>query len=193
MHKKDFDDMSDDEVTPEMREAVAMYLEATNRGETPTVFGQSEEWQRAVALLNLPKQAAKRGTNVEMAWQYFQARHFEVATQEASLGNYIAHQNDKEMLKESGLSKPTLEALKNDPTPIRDLKGYELNDYAALARRYGVKDNAFPRMLKWLKSVGKSFMSPSMSGGMVYARDEESRKQGLSETDLADKLNDKED
>ena len=62
---------------------------------------------------------------------------------------------------------------------MEELKGYQLNDYAALARRYGVKDSAFPRMLRWLKGLGKSFAFPSLntSSGMVFAREEETRHQ----------------
>ncbi len=89
------------------------------------------------------------------------------------------------------MPKNTLEAIQADATPLEQLKGYKLNDYAALAKRYGIKDNLFPRMLKWLKGLGKNLALPQsqMGGrGMVFARDEEARRHGVNEAQLAEHL-----
>ena len=182
----------EEEINPQMQEALAAYFEARNGGQvskTPTEWlsvAQLAEWQQAQALLEIPGRALETRPSVEMAWQSFRSRSFAVTPD--SLGNYVTNalaQAEQTTLKESGLSKATLEALRADPTPIEKLKNYELDDYAALARRYEVKDSTFPRMLKWLKALGKSLTLPTTGStrGMVFAREDEPR-QGLSEAEL---------
>ncbi len=193
----------DEEITPEIQEALAAYFEQMNGAETtsdPAVLLASmpsevlAQWQQAMALLSVPQRAALQTMSVETAWQSFRARAFTPASvQQASLGGYVAEtlaHSEQTALKESGLSRPTLEALKSDPTPLNELKGYKLNDYAALARRYGVEDSLFPRMLKWLKGLGNklSVSSPGAPRGMVFARDEEPHQPTLTETELAQHL-----
>ena len=188
-----------EEMEPALQEALAVYFEQGSDW-TPAQISnlsaaQQTEWQQMQALLKLPQAALEVRPSVASAWQSFRSSHFEMATatETASLGNYVAQaldQQEQTTLKESGLSKATLEALKADNTPLESLKDYELNDYARLARRYEVKDNAFPRMLKWLKGLSKSltFSSGNFSRGAVFARDEETRPQKLNETDLAQEL-----
>jgi hypothetical protein len=195
----------DSEVAPEMREALAMYFEKLNGGEVdPAVEpaallanGQPEtqtEWQRTMALLQMPQRYSQIGPSVDTAWQRFRTRAFDGATaaETVSLGGYVA-QNEQNVIDESGLPSTTLEALKADPTPLSELKGYRINDYADLARRYGVEDSLFPRMLKWLKGLGKGLTAPSSGSmrGMVFARDEEARQPGLSEAELSEELDKK--
>src|SRR5262249_31656384 len=145
-----------------------------------------------VALLQMPQRTSQAKPSVDTAWQRFRAKAFEGATESVSLGGYVA-QNEQDVIQESGLPSTTLEALKADPTPLSELKGYQINDYANLARRYGVEDSLFPRMLKWLKGLGKSLTAPSSGAmrGMVFARDEEPRQPGLSETELSEELSKK--
>ena len=192
----------DGEVAPEMREALASYFEKLNGGEIDPAIDPAAllatahpetqaEWQRTMALLKVSQRQGQAVTSVNAAWQRFRTRAFENATAEAaSLGGYVA-QNEQDAIQESGLPATTHEALKSDPTPLAELKGYRINDYADLARRYGVEDSLFPRMLKWLKGLGKSLTAPSSGGamrGMVFARDEEARQSGLSETELSEEL-----
>jgi hypothetical protein len=180
-------------VTPEFREALAVYFERKN-GSLETVETAARLSQPVVALLALPERWGHQTPNVDAAWQRFQQRAFSPATQQAaslSLGGYVSQaltQSEASTVVESGLPKATLEAITADSTSLDELKGYQLNDYADLARRYGVKDSAFPRMLRWLKGLGKSFALPSLgsSGGMVFAREEEVRQPGLSEAELAE-------
>lgn len=195
---------SDDEVNPQMQEAIAAYFEQQNGGpvaDLSTLLNTEAqvEWQRTVTLLEVPKRVAQSAIStaaMESAWQKFRVQAFDVPPlAQVSLGGYVAQamaQSEQTTLNESGLARPTLEALKADPTPISELKDYELNDYAALARRYGVKDTAFPRMLKWLKSLGKNFAFPSLNAnpgrGMVFAREDEPRQPGMSEQELAENM-----
>ncbi|HEX2914263.1 MAG TPA: hypothetical protein VH186_25920 [Chloroflexia bacterium] len=190
-----------DEVAPELNEALAAYFEGANGGdvsrEPEDIISKSSsavqaEWQQFQALLQAP---AKAAPSLDSAWQRFRVRAFEVApvTQPESLGIYVSealNKNEQAAISDSGLNRATLEALKNDPTPVAAMKDYQLNDYVALARRYGVKDSAFPRVLKWLKGLAKSLSAPSYGGsrGMVFAREDEKREQGLSETELAQQL-----
>ncbi len=191
------------EVSPEMQEAIAAYFEQHNGGEisrTPETWlseGQQTEWEQTQTLLNVPQRLLVSRPVLDAAWASFKVRAFEMpVTAEGSLGAYVASALDtaeQTTLHESGLSRTTLEALKVDNTPIEKLKDYELNDYAALARRYNIKDNAFPRMLKWLKGLGKSLTTAglNLNRGMVFARDEEVRQPGLSEAELAASLEQK--
>lgn len=191
------------EVSPEFQEALAVYLERVNSAEVTSevmAFASNSETglgPQVEALLEIPRRLERQTPDVNAAWQRFQQRAFSHATvsQEVSvsLGRYVSQaldQNEASAIVESGLPKATLEAIKADSTSIEELKGYQLNDYAALARRYGVKDSAFPRMLRWLKGLGKSFAFPSMnpSSGMVFAREEEVRRQGLNEAELVEQL-----
>jgi hypothetical protein len=182
-------------VTPEFREALAVYFERKN-GSLETVETNARLSQPVAALLALPERLGRQTPDVDAAWQRFQQRAFSPASRPAaslSLGSYVSQaltQSEASTVVESGLPKATLEAISADSTSLDELKGYQLNDYAALARRYGVKDSAFPRMLRWLKGLGKSFALPALgsSGGMVFAREEEVRQPGLSEAELAEKL-----
>jgi hypothetical protein len=185
------------EVAPAMREALAQYFEQLNSGEAdPTVGLETTspealaDWQHTLALLQLPQRLNQQPPSVDAAWQRFRARVFDqTATQSVNLGSYVA-QNEQLVIQESGLPQPTLEALKADPTPLSDLKNYQVKDYAALARRYDVEDSLFPRMLKWLKGLGKNLVAPSSGPvrGMVFARDDEPRQPGLKEHELAEEL-----
>ena len=190
-----------EDVTAELSERLAEYLEGVNSGQTVTAakIAGNEEWQRISALLEIPGRSAPSvaRTPVDSAWNNFRLRAFDLkpaAQLEAnSLGSYVTRQlekDEKAALSESGLSKNTLEAFKTDATPLDQLKGYGLNEYAALAKRHGVKDSGFPRMLKWLKSLGKNFALPQgqPGRGMVFARDEEARQPGLDEAQLAEQL-----
>jgi hypothetical protein len=191
-------------VTPEFQEALAVYFEhlngAEDAGEAAVSNSASLEPQME-ALLGLPGRLTPRSSDVNSAWMRFKQRSFSptLVAQEnkASLGHYVSQaldQNEASAISESGLSKTTLEAIKADGTSMDELRGYQLNDYASLARRYGVKDSAFPRMLRWLKGLGKSLTLPSFgtSGSMVFAREEEARRQGLSEVELAEHLEESE-
>jgi hypothetical protein len=186
-------------VTPEFQEALAVYFERLNgaEGSGDIVANSASLDPQVEALLGLLGRLKPRSSDVDSAWMRFKQRSFSpaVATQEntASLGHYVSQaldQNEASAISESGLSKSTLEAIKADRTSMDDLRGYQLNDYANLARQYGVKDSAFPRMLRWLKGLGKSLTLPSFgtSGSMVFAREEEARRQGLSEAELAEHL-----
>ena len=187
----------EDEVNIEWQEALAAYFESHNGGEVSAIptarltDRQQADWLAAQALLGIPERALEVRPSVETAWQSFRAARFEVApTSDAvSLGSYVAR-HEQTTLKDSGLSPATVEALKADPTPLETLRGYELNDYAALARRYDVKDSAFPRMLKWLKALGKSLTLPTANParGMMFAREDEVRTPGLSEAELLESL-----
>jgi hypothetical protein len=195
-----------DEVTPEFREALAVYFERLNGAEVSgeavallsTMKAQpAADWARVEALLEVPDRLDRQTPDVDRAWQSFQQRAFsglaETQAASLSLGRYVSEalaRNETSAIVESGLPKATLEAIQSDATSLDDLKGYQLNDYADLARRYGVKDSAFPRMLRWLKGLGKSFTFPALgqSGGLVFAREEEVRKQGLNEAELAEQL-----
>ncbi len=191
------------EVSPEFQEALALYLERVNSTEVTSevmAFANKSETglgPQVEALLEIPRRLERQTPDVNAAWQRFQQRAFSrvAVSQEAtaSLGRYVSEaldQNESSAMVESGLPKAILEAIKTDLTSIEELKGYQLNDYAALARRYGVKDSAFPRMLRWLKGLGKTFAFPSMnpSSGMVFAREEEVRRQGLNEAELVEQL-----
>lgn len=186
------------EVSSRFSEAVAAYFEQRN-GETlseafATADETDEELRRAVALLQLTERAGQAQPDVNNAWQMFRAKAFvPVAAPEAgSLGNYVTETLDAaEAVKASGLPREALEALRQDRTPLAELKDFELADYAAMAKRYGVKDAVFPRMLKWLKGLGKNFAAPSLGGGMsrgmVFAREEEYEHR-VSEAHMAEEL-----
>lgn len=205
---KEVNSTSDDDnlgVTSAFQETLAVYFERLNdAGSSSDVIAKSTSLEPQVeTLLALPGRLKPRPSDVDSAWMRFKQRSFSatVETQEAaaaSLGRYVSQalvQNEASAIVESGLSKSTLEAIKADQTSMDELRGYQLNDYADLARRYGVKDSAFPRMLRWLKGLGKSFSMPSFntSGGMVFAREEEVRRQGLDEAELAEQLEQPED
>lgn len=190
-------------VTSEFQEALAVYFECLNGAESSSeaVAGSANLEPQVDALLSLPGRLKPRSSDVDGAWMRFKQRSFSpvAATQKdtASLGLYVSQaldRNEASAISESGLSKSTLEAIKADRTSMDELRGYQLNDYANLARRYGVKDSAFPRMLRWLKGLGKSLALPSFnpSGSMVFAREEEVRRQGLSEAELAGQLEESE-
>ena len=98
-------------------------------------------------------------------------------------------QNDRE-LKSIGLPDPTLRAMSQDATPLAAFQSYNFDDYAQLAKRYGVKNDLFPRVLKWIKKLGKSLSMPSgasFGSGVVFAREEE-HNRSLSEAELAQAL-----
>ncbi|MBN9389277.1 MAG: hypothetical protein J0I20_14710 [Chloroflexi bacterium] len=186
-------------VTPEFQEALAVYFERLNgpEGSGKVIANSASLDPQVESLLGLPGRLKPRSSDVDSAWMRFKQRSFSpaVVAQEntASLGHYVSQaldQNEASAITESGLSKSTLEAIKADRTSMDELRGYQLNDYANLARQYGVKDSAFPRMLRWLKGLGKSLTLPSFgsSGSMVFAREEEARRQGLSEAELAEHL-----
>ncbi len=201
-----YDQFGSDEVSSELSERLAEYLEGLNTGQTVPValMDGDEEWTRLTGLLQTPRRMTLAAATlpVESAWQSFRMRAFEVKpalqpevqAQDNSLGSYVAQAlaaNEQATLNESGLPKNTLEAFQVDATPLAQLKGYKLDDYAALAKRYGIKDNLFPRMLKWLKGLGKNLALPAsqLGGrGMVFARDEEARRQGVHEAQLAEDL-----
>lgn len=202
-------DEADLAVAPEFREALAVYFERLNgpgeaeSSQAAARFSSPDPQLEGVqALLELPDRLARQTPAVDSAWQRFQQRAFSRTAQtqaaEASLGGYVSQalaQSEASTVVESGLPKATLEAIQADSTTLDELKGYQLNDYAALARRYGVKDSAFPRMLRWLKGLGKSLAFPSAGpvGGMVFAREEEVRQPGLKEAELAEQLEQPED
>lgn len=183
-------------ISPQLTEALAIYLENLNGGsETldPAVLFKNEphliaEWQQLVTLLRVPQSAKQQPLSAGSAWQKFRSRAFDVvAVAPESLGSYIAV-NEQAALAESGLSPATLEKMKNDPTLLKDLKHYELKDFVDVARRNGVNDTTFPRMLKWLKGLGKSLFAPPSNTRLRFAR-EEDYKQGLSESEIVEKLN----
>jgi hypothetical protein len=145
-----------------MADAIAEYLEQMNTGTLPDAKSFAARYTNlnqtdlvaSLNLLGLPRQTIK--PDVNGAWLKFSSKNFNPAYQPLSLGSYIQqalNSGDKELAK---LPHASLEALKQDQTPISALKDYELRDYAALAKRYGVKDSLFPRMLKWLKGVAKT-------------------------------------
>jgi hypothetical protein len=186
-------------VTSEFQEALAVYFERLNdAGSSSDMLAGSTSLEPQVeVLLALPGRLKHRPADLDSAWMRFKQRSFSAATETqqatASLGRYVSQaldHNEASAIVESGLPKSTLEAIKADRTSMDELRGYQLNDYADLARRYGVKDSAFPRMLRWLKGLGKSFTLPSFnpSGGMVFAREEEVRRQGLNEAELAEQV-----
>jgi hypothetical protein len=191
---------NEDNITPEFQEALAVYFERLNGEGSSEVVALSARTEvglgtQVEALLEIPRRLERRSVGADVAWQRFQKRNFSpvAEAQKDSLGRYVSQaldQNESAAVVESGLSKSILEAIKSDATSMEELKGYQLNDYAALARRYDVKDSAFPRMLRWLKGLGKSFAMPSLnpSAGMVFAREEEIRQQGLSEAELAEQI-----
>lgn len=183
-----------------MAEAITAFIEELNNGQIPDPASfarnypnaQQSELEMSLRLLAAPRKASVT-PDVNTAWQNFSARVFTVpATETVSLGNYVAQaldQKDPE-LTASKLSVAALEAMKQDDTPLTALRGYQLNDYADLAKRYGVKDAAFPRMLKWLKNAAKSFSSnPGALRGVAFARPAE-RQQELSEKEIAAALED---
>ena len=190
----------EDTLTPEFQEALAAYFESLNspnRHEEPLARSVAGLGPQVEALLEIPRRLERQEPDVNSAWQRFQQRNFS-QTASDSLGRYVSQalaQNETSAIAESGLPKDTLEAIKSDATSMEVLKGYQLTDYAALARRYGVKDSAFPRMLRWLKGLGKSLSFPALntSSGMVFAREEEVRHQGLNEAELAEQLEKPED
>lgn len=199
---KEVTSTSDDDnlgVTSEFQEALVVRFERLNSaGNASDAAAQSVSLEPQVeALLVLPSRLKPQPSDVDGAWMRFKQRSFSQAAETqptvASLGRYVAQaldHNEASTVTESGLSKSTLEAIKSDSTSMEDLRGYQLNDYADLARRYGVKDTAFPRMLRWLKGLGKSLTLPSFntSSNMVFAREEEVRRQGLNEAELAGQL-----
>lgn len=189
----------DEPVEARFSEALAAYFEQRNgEASAPVVDASDEETRAALALLQLPEKAAKIRPDVNMAWQNFRVKAFglEAVADPARLGGYVSNvleTGHNQAVKDSGLPRETLEALRSDPTPLQELKDFELADYAALAKRYGVKDALFPRMLKWLKGLGKNFSAPnlglggSMQRGMAFAR-EKDYEQRVSEEFLAEEL-----
>ena len=194
-------DLGDEALNSQLAEGLASYFERKNNGENvdiaslvqayPTVSG---ELTQALNLLQLPDQLAKTKPNVQNAWLRFKTEVFtaQLATQTASnsLGNFVMQaivKNDPE-LKNTGLPRNTLEALAHDATPMAAFQNYQFDDYAQLAKRYQVKNELFPRVLKWFKGLGKSLNlntgSSFGSSGLVFAR-EESREWELSEEALA--------
>jgi hypothetical protein len=182
-----------DEVSPKLEEALATYLEQLNSSsdETKTdpamlLSGEPEllqEWQQIVMILRLPQQAATNAVSASAAWERFRPRHFDVQVAPASLGSYVANAlvADQKAVADSGLSQTLLEKMKSDPTPLDSLKSFELQDYVQVARRNGVSDSQFPRMLKWLKQLAKNVLTPpATSTRMSFAREDEYEK-GLSE------------
>lgn len=184
------------EISNRFSEAVAAYFEQRN-GETVaefTIAPETDDLRRALALFQVTERAYQDRPDVNTAWQMFRAKAFvPVAVPEAgSLGSFVNETLEAvEAVKASGLSRETLEALRQDKTPLTELKDFELADYAAMAKRYGVKDTVFPRMLKWLKGLGKNFAAPSFGGGMqrgmMFAR-EEGYEHQVSEAHLAEEL-----
>jgi hypothetical protein len=165
--------MSENELTKEetaMADALAAYLEQLNlnNGAIPDakMFAaqyagvNQTELLESLNLLAMPRKPLK--PDVNSAWLKFSAKNFASAHQTASLGNYVQSAiatNDAD-LSAAKIPQASLEAMKQDQTPLAALKDYELKDYADLAKRYGVKDALFPRLLKWLKNVGKSMSNP---------------------------------
>jgi|GEM_PF-1988017 len=182
-----------------LAEALGDYLERRNSGQALEIgaFIQeypsiSEDLAHSLALLEIPRKVTAVAPDMEAAWKVFRARVFTgEQAKTASLGNYVQQAlevKDRD-LTAAALSSETLVAMQNDPTSLQDLKGYDLNDYAALARRYGVKDTAFPKLLKWLKNVTKNFglPAPNQARGMAFARPEQ-RQRGLTEAEIAQAL-----
>jgi hypothetical protein len=182
-----------------LAEALGDYLERRNSGQVPEIgaFLQeypsiSEDLAHSLALLEIPRKVVAVELDVEAAWKVFRARVFTgEQAKAASLGSYVQQAlevKDRD-LTAAALSPETLAAMQTDQTPVQDLKGYDLNDYATLARRYGVKDAAFPKLLKWLKNVTKSFGLPAVNQGrgMAFARAEQ-RKRGVTEAEIAQVL-----
>ncbi len=194
------------EITGQFSEFVAKYFEQKNNGASPAELANlmqsantDEELRRVVGLIKLTEKAAQDKTDIDKAWQSFRARTFKAApaTAKVNLGNYVSETlASGEAVKVSGLPRETLEALRQDNTPLTELKDFELADYAALAKRYGVKDTLFPRMLKWLKGLGKSFAAPTTFGPsrptLRFAREEGFEYQATEQT-LADELERAED
>lgn len=182
--------------SPELTEAIAFYFERLNGSSEPgdpaaLLRNQPEllaEWEELLALLRVPQKVKQ--VSAASAWQRFRRRAFDIAPEAQSLGSYVAA-NESNVLAESGLSKATIEKMKADPTPLNELKNYELKDFVDVARRNGVNDTAFPRMLKWLKGLGKGLFTPMGGSRLQFAR-EEDYKHGLSESEAAEKLNDDE-
>ncbi len=182
-----------------LSEALADYLERVNSGNAPEleVFSAEypelgQELRQSLAILNIPRQAATVQPNLDEAWNKFRARVFTgESAKTASLGSYVqqAVESQDRDLKAAALSRETLEAMKTDATPAHDLKNYNINDYAAFARRYGVKDAAFPRLLKWLKKLANNLSAPmsSPSRGMAFARPLD-RPTDLTEEELRQAL-----
>jgi hypothetical protein len=189
------------EVSEQFSEAIAAYLEQRNDENNSNVaFEAAEndpELRRAVALFKVTERAENDQPDVNSAWQKFKAQAFVPVAQtvavEGSLGYYVAEAlATGEAEKATGVPREALEALRQDETPLTELKDFELADYAALAKRHGVKDPVFPRMLKWLKGLGKNFAAPSFGGsnfaaGMTFARQEDYEMR-VSEAHLAQEL-----
>ncbi len=182
------------ELTGRFTETLAAYFEQRNSGAPPAEVAAAfhevdDEIRQAIALLQFPERVALTQPDIDRAWQNFRVQAFvaasapvtQVAPEANSLGGYVNEAlQTGQVVKDSGLPRETLEALRADATPLSELKGFELADYAALAKRYGVKDNLFPRMLKWLKGLGKSFTAPSfgsLSSRPMYARQEDYKHQ----------------
>ena len=185
------------ELNNQMADALAVYFERKNSGEKLDAAAFVQDWPniktelgRAINLLQLPERTPQLST--QEAWQRFKGVVFTGQTAPAtdSLGSYVAQAlvtNDAS-LKNTGLPRATLEAMSQDATPLAAFQNYQFDDYAQLAKRYGVKDNLFPRVLKWFKGVGKSLNLKTNAGfgngGLVFARPEDS-KAALSEAELA--------
>jgi hypothetical protein len=177
--------------------AVADYLERRNNGqqveisafvaEYPALAPELKEW---LGLFVLPVRTPT--PSVEAAWDKFKARVFTGETVKSpSLGDYVRQVSSSNELAAAGFSPEAAEAIKKDPTPVGDLKNYDLPAYAALARRYGVKDAAFPRLLKWLKGLAHGFSSSSGNTpmrGMAFARDAETRQPELTREEVSKAL-----
>ncbi len=205
------DKMASNEAEPEVSEqfvaAITGYFEEKNGfNKSKVAFkiteNSGEEIRQALALLEVPERLSPAHPDVDGAWQRFRVEAFDLkpaqtAVEAKSLGLYVSEAlSAGEASRQSGLPEKTLEALRRDGTALADLKNFELADYAALAKRYGVKDTLFPRMLKWLKGLSKNLGTSSFGGAgfssrsMVFAREDE-YKQGINEEYLAEELNSK--
>ena len=188
------------ELNNQLADALATYFERKNSGEKLDAATFVQEWPniktelgQTISLLQLPERTSLLST--QEAWQHFRGVVFtgQIVPATNSLGSYVAQAlftNDVG-LKNTGLPRATLEAMSQDTTPLAAFQNYQFDDYAQLAKRYGVKDNLFPRVLKWFKGVGKSLNLTKGAGfgngGMVFARPEDS-KGALSEAELAQAL-----
>lgn len=199
-------DSRSQESNNQLADALATYFEHKNSGEKidTVAFVQAYpniklELSQALNILQLPEQVAPSQPDVKEAWQRFKTEVFNGQTAKAtqtapdSLGSYVAQalvQNDVE-LKNSGLARPTLVAMSQDATPLSEFQNYKFDDYAQLAKRYGVKNELFPRVLKWFKGLSKSLgAGPKTSfgrAGAMFAR-EEGFQRDISEAQLTQAL-----
>lgn len=205
----DFDkepDSPNQEQNAQLADALANYFERKNSGEQINTVAYVQtypqiqtELSRAINVLQIPDKAAKSQPNTKAAWRRFKTEVFTGQTVNVtapeSLGTYVAQaiqQNDRE-LKSTGLPQITLEALSHDATPLTEFQNYKFDDYAQLAKRYGVKNELFPHVLKWFKGLSKSLsLNPGGGNSFVFAREEDFKRE-LSESDLVDALEESSD